>query len=104
LNYEFKALEKTITIKQTELINEKGIVLFFNPDNSPRFKSSYEYPVEDFCLFKDIPHEKLVFPILNAQVTQCSCQMWWLIKNADFYRKNLELEVKETKFFHIYSL
>ena len=48
----------------------------------------YEYLDEDFCLFSNFPHEKLVYPLIqpgkNALIN-CSCTLLYLIKNHNLY-------------------
>ena len=44
--------------------------------------AAYDYPNEDFCLFKHFPHSRLVFPVLKSDKSlKCSCTIIWLIKN-----------------------
>lgn len=53
---------------------------------------SYEYPDEDFCLFKNFPHEKLVFPIIHSRESlNCSCTLLWLLKNSANYSDQVEI-------------
>lgn len=47
---------------------------------------SYTYPEEDFCNFKDFPHNKLVFPVIVTKKNLvCSCTLMWLIKYKALY-------------------
>lgn len=51
----------------------------------------YDYPEEDFCLFKHFPHHKNVFPNLKPNTqSSCSCTELFLIQNAYKYAKYLE--------------
>lgn len=46
----------------------------------------YDFPDEDFCLFSNFPHDKLVFPIIETKKDlSCSCTLMWLIKNKNLY-------------------
>ena len=46
----------------------------------------YEYPDEDFCLFKHFPHDNLVLPIIiTGKKIPCSCTLLWLIKDYQYY-------------------
>jgi hypothetical protein len=48
----------------------------------------YEFPDSDLCLFKEFPHDRKVFPIINTKANlTCSCTLRWLLKNS----KNLTL-------------
>ena len=41
----------------------------------------YSYPNEDFCLFKDFPHERFVIPILRPNTkSECTCTELFLIQ------------------------
>ncbi|CAF0826340.1 unnamed protein product [Brachionus calyciflorus] len=43
---------------------------------------AYDFPNEDFCYFKDFPHQKLVFPVVKYnQNLKCTCTLIWLIQN-----------------------
>jgi len=42
----------------------------------------YMYPDEDFCYFKDFPHQNLVLPVLKPTQTKCTCTLLYLIKNS----------------------
>jgi len=44
-------------------------------------KKQYTYSDKDFCLFKNFPHEKLVYPIINTKSDlECSCTLLWLLQ------------------------
>ena len=44
----------------------------------------YDYPDKDICKFKDFPHERLVFPIINAKPSlDCTCTLIWLLQYKD---------------------
>jgi len=54
----------------------------------------YDYPDEDFCLFNDFPHQRLVVPVLRpSSKSTCSCTELFLIQYANKYSdfiQNLE--------------
>ena len=44
----------------------------------------YEFPDQDFCLFRNFPHQKLVFPIINSKPNlDCNCTLLYLIQNKN---------------------
>jgi hypothetical protein len=46
------------------------------------------YPEEDFCLFKNFPHSKLVVPKINTKPDlQCTCTLLWLIQYKSLYQE-----------------
>ena len=50
------------------------------------FKRIYAYPNEDLCLFKDFPHQQLVFPVFEtSEPIKCTCTVMWLIQHSDIY-------------------
>ena len=54
---------------------------------------SYEFPDQDFCLFKNFPHSKWVFPFINTKPDlECSCTLIWLIKYWRYYSNSTELQ------------
>ena len=47
--------------------------------------SFYEYPLEDFCYFKNFPHQRLVVPQLKPNFkTSCTCTELYLIQYSYF--------------------
>ena len=67
-----------------EYKNRAIIVQFFDPKLV--FNIPYEYPNEDFCLFKDFPHNQLIYPaIVVAKQIECSCTIYWLIQYSKLY-------------------
>jgi hypothetical protein len=55
------------------------------------FNSVYDYPNEDFCLFKHFPHNHLVFPMIApGKRIDCSCTVLWLIKSYHVYFNNID--------------
>jgi hypothetical protein len=46
------------------------------------FSKVYDYPDEDFCLFANWPHNKLILPTFDTiQVVNCSSTFTWLIQS-----------------------
>jgi hypothetical protein len=46
----------------------------------------YEFTDADFCLFKDWPHQRLVYPaIVTKACLKCSCSLMWLVQYQDLY-------------------
>lgn len=44
--------------------------------------SDYFYGDEDFCLFKNFPHQNLIFPVIISPTNlACTCTLTWLILN-----------------------
>jgi hypothetical protein len=55
-------------------------------------KSEYAYPESDFCLFKNFPHSKLVFPIIKTKKDlSCTCTLLWLIKNYKLILNDIDI-------------
>ena len=52
-----------------------------------KFKGkTYDFPEDDFCLFKNFPHNKLVRPIISTKADlECSCTLLWLLKYKNIY-------------------
>jgi hypothetical protein len=52
----------------------------------------YELPDEDFCLFKNFPHSKWVFPVIKAKPgLECSCTLVWLVQYYKYYSFKADL-------------
>ena len=50
------------------------------------FAKKYTYPDEDICLFKDFPHNQLVYPTFVFEgKMQCTCTLIWLIQHSVLY-------------------
>ena len=79
---------------------KKSIMLlrFQHPINYTSFNMIYTYPNEDLCLFKDFPHNNLVYPIIEGgKKLKCTCTLLWLQINAHRYAN----QNSATKFFSI---
>ena len=89
-----KYLNADVVVKnQNEIktkLNEKFIIEFND------FNMKYTYPDEDFCLFKDFPHLKLVFPIIKTKPDlNCTCTLMWLIQKYELVEPD-ELDLFQT--------
>lgn len=60
----------------------KFILMLYLTDKSQEFS----YNDEEFCLFKNFPSNRFVYPIIKTKpALQCSCTVLWLIKNYKAY-------------------
>ena len=63
---------------QTDIDNNKQNEMYIKLTD---LKKQYTYSDKDFCLFKNFPHEKLVYPIINTKSDlECSCTLLWLLQ------------------------
>ena len=52
------------------------------------FDRIYTYPDEDFCLFRDFPHSRLVLPIIiPGREIECTCTLKWLQMYTHLYSR-----------------
>lgn len=66
---------------QQVLANRQNDLLITLADVS----GSYKFPDEDFCLFKDFPHHKMLFfQIDTAAELPCTCTLYWLHKHKQY--------------------
>jgi hypothetical protein len=71
-------------------LKKHKIIRFIQIINDTSFVQNYEYPNEDFCLFKDFPHSQLVLPVIIAsQALTCTCTLKWLQMNYDNFKPYL---------------
>ena len=70
---------------------DKMIMLKFQYlKNFVSFTPIYDYPNEDICLFKDFPHERLVYPvIIPGRRLACTCTLVWLQKYYYLYKPEI---------------
>jgi hypothetical protein len=62
----------TVTMQYTNYLE------YINPD--------YTFPDEDFCMFLDFPHNRLVFPILfGFEHIKCTCTLMYLVQYSHTY-------------------
>ena len=68
------------------------------------FNSVYDYPNEDFCLFKHFPHNHLVFPMMvPGKRIDCSCTVLWLIKYYHVYFNNIDSNRNKSDYIDNYD-
>jgi hypothetical protein len=68
------------------------ILKFIYLKQSVSFDSIYEFPNEDLCLFKEFPHERLVYPlIVPGKQLECTCTLLWLQSNITKYIDEIKL-------------
>ena len=78
-------------LNQNLSVNEVKLVL---KDNS----KSYDYPEDDFCFFKDFPHNRNIFPIIHTNESlACTCTLKYLLKNIDKYSDKNEMLTDSVK-------
>jgi hypothetical protein len=71
-------------------LKKHKIIRFIQIINDTSFVQNYEYPNEDFCLFKYFPHSQLVLPVIIAsQALTCTCTLKWLQMNYDNFKPYL---------------
>ena len=64
-------------------INQVNKMKFYLTD----LNETYLYPNEDFCLFVNYPHSKLVVPIINTQNDlECTCTLLWLLQYKSLFQ------------------
>jgi len=104
LNVDLNSTEKFEYYKARTII-----VQFFDPRLI--FNEPYEYPDRDFCLFKDFPHNQLVYPaIIVAKRVTCSCTIYWLLQyskqylNEDFSFYKFKIVIDYPYKFESYSI
>jgi hypothetical protein len=77
----------TVDLNDTNQVNENK--KFFMEFTLTDKNELYEYPEQDFCLFKKFPHEKLVAPIIMTKDNlECTCTLLYLLKYKDIYNIN----------------
>ena len=78
-----------INYHQTRLnLGTSVIVMFIQRYKHFRY---YEYPNEDFCFFKNFPHDKFVLPLLTPVLDTdlCSCTQMFLLQNSIKYAQDI---------------
>ena len=69
-------------------------IMFVYPQSFVSFDRVYEYPDEDFCIFKTFPHRHLVLPLIYpGEKINCSCTLKWL----HFYYNTFNIYYSMTK-------
>ena len=71
--------------QSTILDPEKQVLVGLIDDND----DSFEYPDDDFCLFKDFPHSSRVFTYIQKKngAYKCTCTLLFLMQNWKQYRQ-----------------
>ena len=81
--------DKNLDLRKEEIKNNLKYVFkirFKYKLNISFINQVYEYPDEDFCLFRHFPHDSLVLPIIvPGKKILCSCTLLWLVKDYQYY-------------------
>lgn len=91
LFYDVEVLDKKFQ-KLKEFVHKKQVTIELRDESG-----TYFYPDEDFCIFKDFPHSRLVFPLIqSSKKLNCTCTMIWLLQ---FYRySNKDMRTASVEF------
>ena len=77
--------------EQDKILKERKVLQIIEAQSI--FRKLYEYPDEDLCMFKDFPHNQLVFPDIYTEKDSlsCSCTILWLLQYTRkyLYRDNI---------------
>ena len=80
-----QSLAESMSVHNTSVELNRSIYLVFQED---AFNKFYTYPDEDLCLFKEFPHQQLVFPLIaSVDPIPCTCTIFWLVQYAEIYKK-----------------
>ena len=78
LNQVEKNLDRSVML---EIVQKNS-----NLNSRLSFTKAYTFPDEDFCLFRNFPHNKLVYPLIVSSVKiECTCTIIWLIQYSSLY-------------------
>ncbi len=67
------------------------LLRFQHPKNHVSFNRIYTYPNEDICLFKDFPHSRLVYALIESGARlECTCTLQWLQLHARLYASKVK--------------
>ena len=87
LNYLNKNIRVNLSSldKSAQIMSHSVILEIFGTQKI--FTKPYNFPNEDLCLFKDFPHQRLVYPAiyLEGPNFKCSCTVIWLIQYSHIY-------------------
>jgi hypothetical protein len=77
----------TINLNQLDSNDYQDKMLFLTIFQVYSNVTFYDYPEQDFCYFKDFPHQRLVLPHLKPTYkSSCSCTELFLIQNSYKYK------------------
>jgi hypothetical protein len=104
LNYNIKKYNLSSNIPSKEINRNLLLVRFQYQKKFVSFEPIYEYPNEDICIFKNFPHNRLVYPIISpGKKLKCTCTLLWLqsysylyrifIQNISDYDQNYQIEL-----------
>jgi hypothetical protein len=83
LNFELKPLN--VNSISLDFISKHYVRLLL-ASQANIFNEEYLYPDEDFCIFKNFPHQKLLYPYLSTDsVIDCTCTILYLQKYSQIY-------------------
>ena len=87
-NKWLQSLNYKINVEITPFMSTKDALILIL-DQTHRNITFYEYPDEDFCYFKDFPHNKLVLPVLKPLSERLSCAFIFLIQYSNYYQNDI---------------
>ncbi len=110
LNYHLNEIDNFNSISD-QVLRNKHISIYVILDEDIQDVTSdnpYTFPDHDLCLFKNFPHQKLVYPVfwfLSMTNVRCSCTIYWLLQHTPIYKNVsfLELTVLPITSKEIYS-
>jgi len=71
---------------ETDFINNRNFKMEFRLTD---LGGAYLFPNEDFCIFKNFPHSKLVVPIINTKENlDCTCTLLYLLQYKSLYEED----------------
>ena len=85
--------KRNLTRKKSKVM----LLRFQYPLNSLSFNFKYMYPVEDLCLFRDFPHERNVYALIQPGIElTCTCTLRWLELYNRYFEpfENMTLDYK----------
>lgn len=98
-----KKFTKELLKKYYKLIrfSRSGICCTTNYFFDTSFVRTYEFPIEDICLFKSFPHSQLVLPIIiQDRELNCTCTIKWLQMHYNLYSSFFSLTKNYNKFLN----
>ncbi|CAF0946404.1 unnamed protein product [Brachionus calyciflorus] len=84
LFYDYEKLDKKFD-KMKEIVSRRQVILELSDE-----RGLYGYPESDFCLFKNFPHSRLIFPIIKTnRELECTCTVVWLVQFWKYAHRDL---------------